>query len=211
MIVALTVLSVGSATLFKYKYEKKQELLDHLKGKRALSHGYDYSNLGQFTNGGYFGFTDYEALFKHAFPLPYPVAKAVPIQIATIPYPHPVPVPITKTITIPVPFPQHLLGKSLGDYGLSSAYDAAYANYAAISQQHQQYQQQVHNGQHHQHYPYHHHHHSAPVYEQDCHPYCDINLPQGSSPVPLTARSEKKMKADKVDKVDENEDMERGI
>lgn len=183
-------LSSCDATLFKYKYEKKQELLDHFKGKRGLDH------QGYGNGAAYFGFTGYENLFsnpyafKHAIPVAYPVHKLVPI-------PHPIPVHVERPIPIPVPY--HL-GKALGEYS-SSAYEDALANYVSITQD-QHYQPQT------QYNPYTQRQMAAPVYEQNCHPYCDINLPEGSSPVPLISKEkrllrEKKKKVQKLDEVAE--------
>lgn len=72
-----------------------------------------------------------------------------------------------------IPVPVHL-GKALGEYA-PSAYDAALAHYMSLHHHQQTRAQYV-----------------APVYEQgECHPYCDINLPQGSSPVPLITKEQR--------------------
>lgn len=188
----MIAISSAEGTLFKYKYEKKQDLINHLKGNRALSQGYDNTKLAQFGtgSGGYFGFPGYDLgqifAFKQTIPVPYPVPISNPIPI-----PHPVPFPITKTIPVTVdrpyavPIPAYHFAKAFnggGDYGLS-AYEAALANYASLHQQN-------HYANHYQNHHNHHgpHSHSPATYEPDCHPYCDINLPQGSSPVPLTMK-----------------------
>lgn len=218
IILSCTTISSTNATLFKYKIDKKQELLDHLKKKqRSLSHtGYDDHQHQIPANGGYFGFsTGYEnlfgshspyAAFKHAYPVAYHVPKLVPI-------PHPVPVTVERPVAIPVPI----------HFG-HSAYDTALANYAVITQ-HQQNQHHINNGhyqlsggygQYNGHYNQQQQQHQghygggygAAVYEQDCHPYCDINLPQGSSPVPLISKEKRmKKKENKQEKKMDQEDQ----
>lgn len=182
LLLCTTLICYTNATWFKFKEERKPDLYSHWKGTRALDHS-KYTH-----HGPYFGFTGFEHFF-HGSPSNYAFKHAIPVAYAVpklIHVPHPVPVTVERPVPIPVPF--HV-GKALGEYG-PTAYDSALANYMSITQP-----------QHHQSRQY-----GAPVYEHsDCHPYCDINLPQGSSPVPLITK-EKRLKVQTLSKRKDEED-----
>lgn len=190
VLVCCFCLPCTTATFFNYKYDKKQELLDHFKGSRNVDN--NANGYGKFHNGGFFGFTGYENLFRHAYPLAY---HHVPKVVAI---PHPVPVTVERPIPIPVPV--HV-GRALGEYS-PPGYETALANYAAIMQQpHSSSYPQHHHSQ--QRQPQQFYHSSGTGYDHQqaqCHPYCDINLPQGSSPVPLISKEKRMLRLRKKQK-----------